>query len=72
MFAPVHVLRNRREQRPSKKGDLDSSVTREVEDLLHGGGLAPGFIFVQQNATVVGLRFKWYSLYISNNLMLIL
>jgi hypothetical protein len=30
MFAPAQLLRNRREQRPSKQSDLDSSATRKV------------------------------------------
>jgi hypothetical protein len=30
MFTPAHILCNWREQRPSNKGDLGSSVTREV------------------------------------------
>jgi hypothetical protein len=30
MFAPAQLLRNWRVQRPSNKGDLDSSVTTEI------------------------------------------
>jgi hypothetical protein len=62
MFVPEQLLGNLREQRPSNKGDLDSSGTRE--SLLHGGGPACDFIFVLYYVIVVGLRFKRHILYI--------
>jgi hypothetical protein len=37
MFAPAQLLRNWGEQRPSKKGDLYSSVTGEVERVYYVG-----------------------------------
>jgi hypothetical protein len=45
---PAQLLRNWHEQRPSNKGDLDSSLTGGGwENLLHGGGpAASDFIFV--------------------------
>jgi hypothetical protein len=46
---------------------LATSVTLTLggccESLLHGGAPASGFIFVPLYVIVVGLRFKWYSLY---------
>jgi hypothetical protein len=37
MFAPAQLLRNWREQRPSNKGDLGSSVTREIRKIYYAG-----------------------------------
>jgi hypothetical protein len=37
MFAPAQLLRNWREQRPSNKGDLDSSVTGRMGESLTRG-----------------------------------
>jgi hypothetical protein len=37
MFAPVQLLRNWRKQRPSNKGDLDSSVTSGVGRVYYTG-----------------------------------
>jgi hypothetical protein len=37
MFAPAKPLRNLREQRPSNKGDLDSSVTGEAGRVYYMG-----------------------------------
>jgi hypothetical protein len=37
MFASAQFLRNWREQRPSNKGDLDSSVTGEVRSVYYTG-----------------------------------
>jgi hypothetical protein len=39
-------MRNSREQYPSNKDDLVSSVTVEVWRVLHAGGLAADLIFV--------------------------
>jgi hypothetical protein len=47
MFAPAQVLRNWREQRPSNKGDLDSSIAWEVGKVYYTGGVsASDLIFV--------------------------
>jgi hypothetical protein len=60
MFAPVQVLRNWHEQRPSSHSDLDLSVT----EMLRESVTQPVFalIFVPKYVIVVGLRFKLYTL----------
>jgi hypothetical protein len=64
MFAFAQLLRIWREQRPSNKDDLDSSVMGEGwESLLLGGGPASDLIFVSWYVIVVGLRFKLYTSY---------
>jgi hypothetical protein len=60
MFAPAKLFRKWREQRPSNRGDLDPERHGGGWD---GGGSASGFIFVPYYVTVVGLRFKWHTLY---------
>jgi hypothetical protein len=56
MFVPTQLLRSWREQRPSNKSDLDSSVMGEDWRVLHGGGPASD-IFIPYYV-VVCLRFK--------------
>jgi hypothetical protein len=47
MFAPAQLLRNWHEQRPSNKGDFDSSVPEDrVGEIFIRGGTVPDFIFV--------------------------
>jgi hypothetical protein len=65
MFAPEHLLRNWREQRPSNQSGRNSNVTGgwgAWESVLHGGGPASNFIFVPKYVIVAGLCFKWYTL----------
>jgi hypothetical protein len=64
MFAPAQFLRSWREKRPSNKDDLESSVKEEVGRVLHGGGPASDFIFVPLYVIVVGLHFKWRTVYL--------
>jgi hypothetical protein len=45
-FAPVQLLRNLHEQRPTNQGYLDLSVTGEVGGVLHETGPASDLIFV--------------------------
>jgi hypothetical protein len=57
MFVPAQLLR-KCEQRPSNKGDLDSSVTEEVDRVYYvGGGPACDVIFVPQYVIVFRIAF---------------
>jgi hypothetical protein len=60
MFTPAQLLRNRLEQWPSNQGDLDSEAGR----VLHRSGPASDFLFVPKYVIVVGLHFKWYTVYL--------
>jgi hypothetical protein len=44
--------------------DLDSSLRGEASRVLHGDGPICHFVFVPFYVIVIGLRFKWYILYI--------
>jgi hypothetical protein len=64
MFSPTQFLCKWREQRPSNLGDLDSRVTGEVATvLLHGSGPTFDFIWHRSTWLLLGLLFKWYTLY---------
>jgi hypothetical protein len=67
MFSPAQILRTWCKHRPIKQDILDSNVMWQGwESLPHGGGRpASDFSFVLKCVIVVGLRFKWYTLYIS-------
>jgi hypothetical protein len=54
MFVPVQLLRKWREQRPSKKGDLDE-CHGEVWKVYYKTEPASNFILAQQCVIVVGL-----------------
>jgi hypothetical protein len=62
VFAPAQLLRKLSELQSNDHGDLDSSVTGDVGTVCPRGGTASDFIFVSLCVTVVGLRFKWYTL----------
>jgi hypothetical protein len=47
------------------QSDLDLSVT-DWKRLLHKDGPLSDLIFVPQYVIVVGLHFKWYTLYLCN------
>jgi hypothetical protein len=59
------VLRNCREQRPSNQGDLELSVTGKLGESVTWGGPASDFVFMSQDAIVVGLLFKWHTMYVA-------
>jgi hypothetical protein len=61
VFAPAQLLRNWCEKRPSRKGDLDSSVTGTIGRVFDGNEPASDTIFVTQEVIVVGMRFEWYT-----------
>jgi hypothetical protein len=57
MFAHAQLLRNWLEQRPSKEGDLDWSITGKFEKSITWGWTCVLFHFHM----IVGLRFKWHT-----------
>jgi hypothetical protein len=64
MSAPAQLLRNWLETRPNNQGDLDSIVTGGGwEGLLHGVDLLLFQFLNRSTVIVVGLRFKWCTLY---------
>jgi hypothetical protein len=64
MFAPAKLLHKWGEQWPSNQGNLDSSVTGEFGRVnFTAKRPASNFVFVSQCVIVVGLCFKWYTLY---------
>jgi hypothetical protein len=59
MFPHAQVLRNWRQQRPSNKGELDSSVTGEVGRVYYTGVDLLLVSFLYRSTWL--LRFKWYA-----------
>jgi hypothetical protein len=56
MFAPAQLLRNCREQRPSNKGNIDSSVTVEVRRVYYTDTVT--YLFTK-NRVYVTVTFKF-------------
>lgn len=61
MFTPAQLLRKCSEQRPSNKGDPDSSVK---DDVGCWGGSGSDLIFLSLYVIIAELRFEWHTLYL--------